>query len=169
MLRRSTKRSSGGSLRQVCKPSHASRRRAKRRHSCQVPEKMPGSTSGIDGEQLVDRFHRADGRGILLVEFERIHEIPPGVAPAGRMHHHLEKISKSRGNRIGVYFGVEFSPQMYDLPRNTPHESSIWLRPPPPFILFRTLDSGTVVLPDLDRILSLPRVLHPPIVVVICR
>jgi len=26
----------------------------------------------IDGEQLVDRFQRADGRGILLVEFDRI-------------------------------------------------------------------------------------------------
>jgi hypothetical protein len=34
---------------------------------------------GIDGEQLVDQFHRADGRGILFIEFDRIHEVPPGV------------------------------------------------------------------------------------------
>ena len=41
----------------------------------------------IDREQLVYQFNCADGRGILFIEFDRIHEVPSGVAPAGRMHH----------------------------------------------------------------------------------
>src|SRR3954462_6011886 len=36
----------------------------------------------IDGEQLIDQFHRADRGGILLVEFDRIDEVPSRVAPA---------------------------------------------------------------------------------------
>ena len=42
---------------------------------------------GIDREQLVDQFHRADRGGILFVEFDCIHEVPSGVAPARRVHH----------------------------------------------------------------------------------